>query len=72
MTKNTITITDENGLTITRDMTDEESLAFDTHRTELVKKRLATEAAENAKQAAKTDLLAKLGITQEEATLLLQ
>jgi len=69
MTKNTITITDEQGVTITRDMTNEESLAFDNFRKDSVEKRLAREAEESAKQLAKESALAKLaalGLTSEE------
>jgi len=69
MTKNTITITDELGVTITRDMTNEESLAFDNFRKDSVEKRLAREAEESAKQLAKESALAKLaalGLTSEE------
>ena len=71
MTKNTITITDENGLTITRDMTDAESIAFDKHRKEGMDKRTAHETAEAAKAEAKAALLERLAITADEAALLL-
>ena len=69
MTKNTITITDEKGSTITRDMTEAESSAFDTFRKDSLEKRLAKEAQENAKELAKASALAKLaalGLTAEE------
>ena len=71
MTKNTMTITDENGVTTTRDMTEAESLAFDAFRKDSVEKRLAKEAQENAKELAKESALAKLaalGLTEDEVS----
>jgi hypothetical protein len=69
MTKNTITITDEKGSTITRDMTEAESLAFDNQRKIMSERIAILEAQEAAKQSAKTSALAKLaalGLTPEE------
>lgn len=71
MTKNTITITDVNGATTTRDMTEAESSTFDAFRKDSLEKRLAKEAQENAKELAKASALAKLaalGLTADEVT----
>jgi hypothetical protein len=71
MTKNTITITDEKGSTITRDMTEAESLAFDNQRKILSQRIALLEAQEAAKQSAKASALAKLaalGLTADEVS----
>ena len=74
MTKNTITITDEKGLTITRDMTEAESLAFDNQRKIMSERIALLEAQEAAKQSAKESALAKLaalGLTADEVSAIL-
>lgn len=57
----------ETGEVIDREMTDEE---FANHKTQLAAFE-AKEADERAKATAKADLLEKLGITEDEAKLLL-
>jgi F0F1-type ATP synthase assembly protein I len=74
MTKNTITMTDENGTTTTRHMTEAESLAFDAFRKDSLEKRLAKEAQEAAKQSAKESALTKLaalGLSADEVSAIL-
>jgi len=74
MTKNTITITDEKGSTITRDMTEAESLAFDNQRKIMSERIALLEAQEAAKQSAKESALAKLaalGLTADEVSAIL-
>ena len=68
MTRPLITIhnqaTDE---VVTREMNDEEFAAFEIYETQ----RLAAKAEAEAKAAAKAALLERLGITEDEAKLLL-
>ena len=56
-----------NGSIVTREMTDEEYAAFLLMQTENEQKKLE----EEARQASKNALLDRLGITEEEAKLLL-
>jgi hypothetical protein len=67
-----ISITDGiTGETIQRDMTDEELSQLEIDRSEAAAKLEAEEAEAEAKATAKAALLDRLGITAEEATLLL-
>lgn len=61
----------ETGNTIVRDMTKDEALTYETEKANFLKLLEIEKAGEAAKAAEKSALLAKLGITEDEAKLLL-
>ena len=61
----------ETGETLEIELTAEEVAALEAAAAEAEAERIAAEEEARAKATAKADLLAKLGITQEEAALLL-
>jgi hypothetical protein len=66
MTKPKIQIDDE-----IREMTNAEFLIYEAEQAKLAAEKAAAQAEANAKATAKAALLSKLGITAEEAVLLL-
>ena len=56
---------------VERDMTEEEAKAFDKTLSDTTKDLLALEVEKQARAQAKTEVLAKLGLTAEEVAALL-
>lgn len=59
------------GETVTREMTDDEYAQYEADQAAYAAAKAAEEAEAAAKQAARDALLARLGITEDEARLLL-